>query len=118
MGTVDGVAADFLHGFQTAQPNLLWHCHTQTAGILVQAHALQLHVLAVQVETGIGIEANLTESERCLYFIRQFAFAIIYLRKESVERRRFRAPKLWILHLQGGGCRPDVVAFQERNAIV
>lgn len=64
----------------------------------MQAHTLQFHILAVQIEACVGVEADVAESERRLYFIYQFSLAVLYLGNEGIECWRLRAPKLRILH--------------------
>ena len=102
MRASDGIAAYLLHRFQSTFPHFIWHSNTQTADILMEAHTLQLHILAVKIKTCIGFKADITKAKACLYFVNESSSAILHLSKESIERRSITAPKLWTLHRKSG----------------
>ena len=64
VGGADGVATDLLEAFEAAFPDAQGHSRTHSAAIVVEADTFDLHVLAIEVETGSGVEPKLADAER------------------------------------------------------
>ena len=99
MRAADGIAAYLLHGFQTAQPHLVGHSHSKASCVLMKTHAFQFHVLSVEPEASVGIEADVAKAEGSDNFVGQAAARVFHLCHKAVHHRRVAAPKSWIVHL-------------------
>ena len=93
MRAADCIATYAFQSLQSAEPHLVRHCHSKTARILMQAHALEFHVLAVEPEPGISVKADIPESEPGLHLINYLA-SLLGSRHKAVHCRTLRAPGL------------------------
>ena len=98
VGTTNGIASYTLEGLKATEPHLIWHCHAKTTGILMQAHSLEFHILAIEPESSIGIKADVAESKWSRYLIAHPTLGILYGSDKGVHNRRIAAPQLGIIH--------------------
>jgi hypothetical protein len=62
VGAADGIHPYLLEEVQTEIPHRIWYGHPDTRMVLVITNSLDFEWLLVEIETGIGIEAEGTES--------------------------------------------------------
>ncbi len=96
VGYTDGVDAHALHGFHlTLDGTVVCHC-AQGSLVMVHAHSVQLHVLAVQVKAFILIHGNPAEAKGSLIRIHHGS---VYgdLTDHLIEIRVAHTPKLGLL---------------------
>ena len=91
MAGADGVAADGLELEQAALPDAQRHGGADPAAVLVEADPAQFDVVAVDPETGRGLETKLADSEAQHLAILQ-AGGGRHLGDQRVKRRCFRRP--------------------------
>ena len=96
--TTNGIASYTLEGLKATEPHLIWHCHAKTTCILMQAHSLEFHILAIEPESSIGIKTDVAESEWSRYLIAHPTLGILYGSDKGVHNRRIAAPQLGIVH--------------------
>ena len=89
----DGVDADFLQQAQSPFQHLVRHRRAEAAGLVMDADALELHRLAVEKETLVGIEPRRADAEGRGGFI-QNGFAGFQPAAQRVKRRRIQRPQL------------------------
>ena len=108
VGGAQRVGAHALHQPQLPGERLSVEGRPQRAQVVVQAHALQLHVLPVQKEAAVRVEAGLAQADR-----HRLALAA-KVRRQRVEIRRIRAPQPGLGHGQLG---PRHVALGQRDGL-
>ena len=89
----DGVAAHFLQGKQTPFPYLAGHSRAETARVVVDAYALQLHAASVQEEALVRIETEGTDADGALVYPVRSRSVHGKLRHQRIKRRIFRRPQ-------------------------
>ena len=87
----DGVAAHFLKHFEAADPGVFVPDGAQGARVVMQAHALEEGLLAVQIET-VGAPFGLADAERCFISI-QYLVGRFHGGAGQVHHRIIGAPE-------------------------
>lgn len=62
MTATDGIDAHVLHLRQLPVQGIRVECRTKAAKVMVQTHTIDLHVLAIEPEAGLGIETERTHT--------------------------------------------------------
>ncbi len=87
MGAAYGVASHILeHGELTADSRAVDY-GAECAGVVVEAHAVELHVIAVEEETFVGVKTECAETGAGDVGIELPAFAVEEFGCDGIERR-------------------------------
>ena len=122
VGGAQGVASGGLELLKPPPPDLLGRCRTQCARVMMDAHAAELHVFAIEEEALVGVEADGTDAHKQLPFIGNPAI-LQHLAHQRVQRGALRAPQRGMGHPQGafamsalgGGLRGNAVVQHQRE---
>ncbi len=92
------VGAQVLHQAQPPFEHLIGHGRTETARIVMQTDALDLHRFAVEEEAFVGVEFDRANPEGRRHFLHD---VIVRLQNgaERVQIGRFGRPQLWARNL-------------------
>ena len=124
----NGIHAHFLELADAEFPHRVWHRHTDSGVVLMDAHALDFERLVVEVKAARSIEAQRAKSSWGDRFI-QNPFAVFEDGFHRIQGRRIHRPQAWIFDRQselgrrlaecgdiaGLGCRANSLAIRVKE---
>ena len=99
MAHADGVHAKLFKIFKTCAPDGLGNHSPEHTGIVMQTHALHLHIPAIECEPLVRAKVQSAQSEACIGLINNFPVTFKGS-AEGVKIRRFNIPQAGILPFQ------------------
>ena len=117
----DGVAAHRAERFQAALPDPLGHGRAHATAVVMQADAVELHVLAVDQAALVGVETHLPDPQRRVVLV-QDAVLILERGSQAVQVGRIDGPEIGIGNHEPGLEIPltagrDLTRFSKLGAV-
>ena len=107
----DGIDAHILHDFELAADGAAVNHGAESAGIVMQANAVDFHTLAIEREAFFGVKAEIAQAHGLHVGVEHGAGAgVLHIGRETVEVRRAGSPQAGIGHGQTV-LHGDILAF-------
>ena len=112
MAHPDGIATYLLECLQPSSPHILRNYSPEGTGIVMEAYSLEFHILAVEEEALVRIEAGGPDSDFDLCSVNLVPLRVENDGLELVEGRGIHAPEFRIFHQEGVLCFPGTASRQ------